>query len=122
MARKNKRSQTRKPQRGQPGAPRAVRPAGLPPAPSSTTAGETPAQPAGQPAGASLASPRMSQRPLPRSRGRQQGGPLPSEDSTIPLERVPYFLSDVRRIAITAVLMIVLLIVGSLVLRGMLQA
>ena len=64
----------------------------------------------------------MVQRPLPRNRGRQQGGPLPSEDATIPLDRVPYFLSDVRRIAITAAIMIVLLIVGSLVLRGMLQA
>jgi hypothetical protein len=64
----------------------------------------------------------MVQRPLPRSRGRQQTGPLPSEDATIPLDRVPYFLADVRRIAITAALMLVLLIAGSLVLRGLLQA
>ena len=63
----------------------------------------------------------MVQRPLPRARGRQPG-PLPSEDATIPLERVPYFTADVRRIALTAALMLVLLIAGSIVLRGMLAA
>jgi hypothetical protein len=65
----------------------------------------------------------MVQRPLPRGRaGRAQAGPLPAEDSSIPLERVPYFRADVRRIAITAAFMFVVLIVGSIVLRGMLQA
>ena len=49
-------------------------------------------------------------------------GPLPAQDATIPLERVPYFRSDLRRIAITAGLMFVLLIAGSIVLRGLLQA
>jgi len=38
------------------------------------------------------------------------------------LERVPYFRSDLRRIAITASLMFVLLIAGSIVLRSLLQA
>jgi hypothetical protein len=62
-------------------------------------------------------------RPLPRGpRGRQQAGALPAQDATIPLERVPYFRSDLRRIAITAGLMFVLLIAGSIVLRGLLQA
>jgi len=64
----------------------------------------------------------MVQRPLPRARGRQAGGALPSEDATIPLERVPYFTADIRRIALTAALMLAILIVGSIVLRGMLQA
>jgi hypothetical protein len=60
---------------------------------------------------------------LPRAaRGRQTAGPLPTQDATIPLDRVPYFRSDLRRIAITAGLMFVLLIVGSIVLRGLLQA
>jgi hypothetical protein len=63
----------------------------------------------------------MVQRPLPRARGRQAGA-LPAEDATIPLERVPYFTSDIRRIALTAALMLVLLIAGSIVLRGVLQA
>jgi hypothetical protein len=49
-------------------------------------------------------------------------GPLPTQDAAIPLDRVPYFRSDLRRIAITAGLMFVLLIVGSIVLRGLLQA
>ncbi len=38
------------------------------------------------------------------------------------MERVPYFRSDLRRIAITAGLMFVLLILGSVVLRNLLLA
>jgi hypothetical protein len=38
------------------------------------------------------------------------------------LERVPYFRSDLRRIAITAAFMFALLIAGSIALRGLLQA
>jgi hypothetical protein len=81
-----------------------------------------PAQPAQVPP-AGAASPAPVTRPLPRNpRGRQQAGPLPVQDAAIPLERVPYFRSDLRRIAITAGLMFVLLIAGSIVLRGLLQA
>ena len=120
MSRKNRRSQLRKPQRGSSGAGRATRPAGMPPA-----APLQPNQP-GQPAQASpsaAAGPAPLPRPLPRNpRGRQQAGPLPAEDAAIPLERVPYFRSDLRRIAITASLMFVLLIAGSIVLRSLLQA
>jgi len=119
MARKHKRSQLKKPQRGSSGAGRAARPAGLPP-----LAGAQPGQivqPAQtpQPVAGSL----PVQRPLPRpSRGRQPAGPLPPQDAAIPLERVPYFRADLRRIAITAGLMFVLLIVGSIALRNLLQA
>ena len=119
MARKNKRSQLRKPQRGGSGAGRAARPAGIPPL--------APAQP-GQPPAAEPPPPAASaalpvQRPLPRAaRGRQSTGPLPAQDAAIPLDRVPYFRADLRRIAITAGLMFVLLIAGSIVLRGLLQA
>src|ERR1700752_462138 len=116
MARKNKRSQVRKPQRGQRGSNRATRPAGLPPAPAALAA-ETPPDPT---APAPPPASRMVQRPLPRARGRPVGGPLPSEDATIPLDRVPYFTADVRRIAVTAAVMLVLLIAGSIILRGML--
>jgi len=87
-------------------------------------AASQPNQP-GQPAQASpgaAAGPAPLPRPLPRTRGRQQAGPLPAEDAAIPLERVPYFRSDLRRIAITAGLMFVLLIAGSIVLRSLLQA
>jgi len=119
MARKNKRSQLRKPQRGGSGAGRAARPAGIPPL--------APAQP-GQPPAAEPPPPAASaalpvQRPLPRAaRGRQSTGPLPAQDAAIPLERVPHFRAYLRRIAITAGLMFVLLIAGSIVLRGLLQA
>jgi len=72
---------------------------------------------------AAAAGPAPVTRPLPRNpRGRQQAGPLPAQDAAIPLERVPYFRSDLRRIAITAGLMFVLLIAGSIVLRNLLQA
>jgi len=72
---------------------------------------------------AAAVGPAQVTRPLPRNpRGRQQAGPLPAQDAAIPLERVPYFRSDLRRIAITAGLMFVLLIAGSIVLRNLLQA
>jgi len=120
MSRKNKRSHLRKPQRGSSGAGRAARPAGIPPAPASPPPAGGQAVPAPQPA---TAGGPPAVRPLPRGpRSRQQAGPLPSQDATIPLERVPYFRSDLRRIAITAALMFVLLIAGSIVLRGLLQA
>src|SRR2546423_383625 len=114
MARKNKRSQLRKPQRGSSGGGRPAGPAGAPPS--------APGQPS-QPVDASQPSPVPVARPLPRGpRGRQAAGPLPVQDAAIPLDRVPYFRSDLRRIAITAGFMFVLLVVGSIVLRGLLQA
>ena len=120
MSRKNRRSQLRKPQRGSSGGGRAARPAGIPPvAPPQPN---QPAQPAQVPATAA-ASPAPVARPLPRGpRGRQQAGPLPAQDAAIPMDRVPYFRSDLRRIAITAAFMFALLIAGSIVLRGLLQA
>jgi hypothetical protein len=118
MARKNKRNQFRKPQRGSSGGGRAARPAGIPPAAPTTPAEGGQAASAPQPATGTPVP-----RPLPRAtRGRQAAGPLPTQDAAIPLERVPYFRSDLRRIAITAGFMLVLLIVGSIVLRGLLQA
>ena len=119
MSRKNRRSQLRKPQRGLSGAGRAARPAGMPPV--SPSQPNPPGQPA-QTSPSSPAGPSPLPRPLPRTRGRQQAGPLPAEDAAIPLERVPYFRSDLRRIAITAGLMFVLLIAGSIVLRSLLGA
>jgi hypothetical protein len=90
-----------------------------PVAPSQSDQPGQPAQAAPTPA----ASPASVTRPLPRNpRGRQQAGPLPTQDAAIPLERVPYFRSDLRRIAITAGLMFVLLIAGSIVLRNLLGA
>jgi hypothetical protein len=119
MARKNKRNQLRKPQRGSSGSGRAARPAGIPQASPSAPLESGPSAPAAQPSPSGT----PAVRPLPRAtRGRQAAGPLPTQDAAIPLDRVPYFRSDLRRIAITAGLMFVLLIVGSIVLRGLLQA
>ena len=120
MAKKNKRSQQKKPQRG--GGP-SVRPtAASSPLPPSEAADPSPtAIPRPSPTAAPRALP--VSRPAPRgARGRQQAGPLPPQDASIPLERVPYFRADLRRIAITAGLMFVLLIVGSIVLRNLLLA
>lgn len=126
MARKNKRSQTRKPQRGGAGSARAARPGGAPPVLPAHPVSDAPAPPSAATTPAASApggSTRMVQRPLPRARGRQQAaGPLPSEDASIPLDRVPYFRGDVLRIAVTAGVMFVLLVVGAFVLRGMLGA
>jgi hypothetical protein len=123
MARKNKRSQLRKPQRGSSGAGRAARPAGIPPAGPGQPGQPSQPGPSAQAPPPTAASPAPVARPLPRGpRGRQPAGPLPVQDAAIPLDRVPYFRSDLRRIAITAGLMFVLLIVGSIVLRGLLQA
>ncbi|HEY8679284.1 MAG TPA: hypothetical protein VIN39_11745 [Candidatus Dormibacteraeota bacterium] len=120
MARKNKRSQPRKPQRGPSGASPVSRPASsLSPAPKPVP----PAEPLGAVTVPAVPRPAPVPRPASRSvRGRMAAGPLPPQDATIPLERVPYFRADLRRIAITAGLMFVLLIVGSIVLRHLLLA
>src|SRR5256884_8161659 len=117
MARKNERSQLGKPQRGGSGATRATRPAGIPPL-------TPPGQPGSpEPVTPPARAPPPVQRPLPRAaRGRQATGPLPTQGAVIPLDPVPYFRSDLRPLAITAGLMFVLLIAGSIALRGLLQA
>jgi hypothetical protein len=113
MAKKNKRSQSKKPQRS--GRARASLPSAPPAAPRPEAA--TPVQPA------PAQRPLPAARPLPRAaRGRAAAAPLPPQDASIPLERVPYFRSDLRRIAITAGLMFVLLIAGSIFLRHLLLA
>ena len=113
MAKKNKRSQPKKPQRS--GRPRAGMPAAPPAIPRPEAVVPVQAAPTQRPVPAA--------RPLPRAaRGRVAAGPLPPQDASIPLERVPYFRSDLRRIAITAGLMFVLLIAGSIFLRHLLLA
>lgn len=113
MAKKNKRPQPKKPQRG-------GRPAGrVPAAPPQTPAADTGTAAAAAP----LSRPTPPSRPAPRpARGRVPQAALPPQDASIPLDRVPYFRSDLRRIAITAGLMFVLLILGSIVLRNLLLA
>jgi hypothetical protein len=118
MAKKNKRPQAKKPQR-------ASRPSGrVPPVsplnpPVEPAAAAAAASPAPQP----VARPVPAPRPSPRAaRGSASAAALPPQDASIPLDRVPYFRADLRRIGITAGLMFVLLILGSIVLRNLLLA
>jgi hypothetical protein len=127
MAKKNKRSQQKKPQRSGRSASRGLtRPPSLSPTVPLTDASfpsdpTTVPNPAPTPAAVPRSSPVA--RPVPRSaRGRATPGPLPAQDASIPLDRVPYFRADLRRIAITAGAMFVILIVGSIVLRNLLLA
>src|ERR1700694_5200288 len=126
MSRKNRRSQLRKPQRGSSGGGRAARPAGIPPPPAPHPGPSGPSPQPPQPVQVpptAAAKPVPVARPLTRGpRGREQAGPLPTQDATIPKDRVASFRLDLRRIAITAGLMFVLLIAGSIVLRSLLQA
>jgi hypothetical protein len=54
----------------------------------------------------------MSLGPAPTTR---RGGRvvLDNADPAIPLDRVPYFLSDLRQLGVVAVVMVVLLVIGA---------
>jgi hypothetical protein len=71
---------------------------------------------------ASSVSPALPPRPAPEAprRSAPRGGV--TETTAVPLEKVPYFLSDLRRIGITAGAMVVLIVAGSLVLPNALSA
>ncbi|MFZ0217932.1 MAG: hypothetical protein WAM30_18525 [Candidatus Dormiibacterota bacterium] len=58
---------------------------------------------------------RGQQPPARRARGRQQAGRVlvPDENPAIPLSQVPFFTADLLRLAVTAIVMIALLIVGA---------
>lgn len=99
MARKNKRAHQRKPQRG-PGGPVGRTPGGALPRPMASS--EAAAIPA-------------AMRPM-RGRG-PVALPLAEQDASVPMDRVPFFRSDLTRIAITAAAMFALLVVGSFFIR-----
>lgn len=112
----------RKPKRRQP-TTRARRPAGAagPTSSSSTTTPAAPRTTPARPAGegrrvggdqALVRSVEMSLAPGPASR---RGGRivLDSGDPAIPLDRVPYFLTDLIRLGIVAGVMVVLLFVAA---------
>jgi hypothetical protein len=111
MAKKGKRPQPKKPQRS--GQPARRNPPAFPPVTPADSAS------AGLPPPAAATPARAIPRPAPR---RVAAAALPPQDARIPLDRVPYFRSDLRRIAVTAGLMFVLLIAGSIVLRKLLLA
>jgi hypothetical protein len=110
MARKNKRQQPRKPQRGRPGSGPARPPAtgsGPVPLTRSAAAGPSPAAPAAAP---------VAPRPA-RPVGRSAPGMGTPQTAAIPLDRVPYFRADLRRIAITGAVMLAILLGGSLLIH-----
>ena len=112
VSRKNRRSQSRKPQRG---SASGARPGGVP-APTASSRVAPPSGPSQQgPAPAS--TPPVERSYKDRPRGRLQGGPLAAQEAAVPLERVPYFRSDLRRIGITAGAMFVILVIGSFLIR-----
>ena len=112
VSRKNRRSQSRKPQRG---SAAGARPRGVAaPTPSSRVV--PPGGPSQQ--GSAPAPPPPIERTYKeRPRGRLQAGPLAAQEAAVPLERVPYFRSDLRRIGITAGAMFVILVIGSFLIR-----
>ena len=54
-------------------------------------------------------------RPVGRQRGVEQGWDLSEADAAIPFERVPYVPSDLKRVAVMAVVMVILIIVANVV-------
>ncbi len=79
-----------------------------------STAAPRPATPA--PVGAQQQVRSLEMTLAPRQ--QQRGGPrgrivLENTDPAIPLDRVPYFLGDLRNLGIVAVIMVILLIAGS---------
>ena len=55
----------------------------------------------------------MSLAPRASGAGRRQRGLVLDADPAIPLDRVPYFTSDLTKLGIVAALMLVLLVIGS---------
>ena len=47
--------------------------------------------------------------------------PLDAEDAAIPFDRVPYVPADLKRVAITASLMIVLILIAAVVVTHVVQ-
>jgi hypothetical protein len=71
-------------------------------------------------AAAAVASPAGRARP---ARGQTAGyiQPLESEDAAIPFDRVPYVPADLRRVAIIAGLMILLIIVADIIVSNVVK-
>lgn len=78
--------------------------------PSTATKPRTPAAAASTPTAAQRA---QAQRRTARTRPAPRGIQIEDDNPAIPLDQVPYFSADLIRLAITAVVMIVLLIIGA---------
>lgn len=74
---------------------------------------------------------RLSQAAVPAARAVRPGRgpanaaamfqPLDTEDAAIPFDRVPYVPADLKRVAITAALMIVLILIAAVVVTHVVQ-
>ena len=60
----------------------------------------------------------MSLAPQPAATARRNRGGMVLEtgDAAIPLDRVPYFTGDLKRLGVTAVVMIVVLVLGAVLI------
>ena len=107
MARKTKRQKS---------ARNRPRPSGPPPGAAPTPGAAPPAaRPVGRAGGSEslVRAVEMSLAPRGAGAGRRQRGMVLDADPAIPLDRVPYFTSDLAKLGIVAALMLVLLAVGS---------
>ena len=108
MARKTKRQRS---------ARTRPRPAGPPPVASTVPGAAAPqaARPVGRTGGGEslVRAVEMSLAPRGAGAGRRQRGMVLDADPAIPLDRVPYFTSDLTKLGIVAFLMLVLLAIGS---------
>lgn len=107
MARKTKRQRTAARNRPRPAA-------APPPAAAGSTVGPV-ARPAARTGGSEslVRSVELSLAPRQAGAGRRQRGFTLDADPAIPLDRVPYFTSDLTKLVIVAALMLVLLLVGA---------
>ena len=78
-----------------------------------STAAPRPATPAPVGAQQQVRSLEMTLAPRQQQRGVRGRIVLENADPAIPLDRVPYFLGDLRNLGIVAVIMVILLIAGS---------
>lgn len=81
--------------------------------PSKASKGVPVAAAAARPATPTAAQRAQAQRRTARTRPASRGIQIGDENPAIPLDKVPFFTSDLIRLAITAVVMIALLVVGA---------
>jgi hypothetical protein len=99
---------SRRTKRRQPARRRPPAPAAPGPAPASP-------QPAQVGAQAAVKAVELSLAPKPASRGRAGRNAILVQDADpgIPLEQVPYFTSDLKRLAVVALVMVALMVAGA---------
>lgn len=94
-------------------AQRRPRPAGPAAVPQAPAAERQPARTGGDQALVRAVEMSLAPRAATAGRRPQRGILIGDDDPAIPLDRVPYFVSDLAKLGIVAVAMLVLLVVGS---------